>query len=87
MPLLADAIVECGRRTLRNAIKLANGWGADKQGKWFGARVVYGEYVFLYLFLNILGVSPDFQNTFFRRYGLNIYQASGEKRKRSFRVW
>jgi len=51
MPLLADAIVECGRRTLRNAIKLANDWGADKQGKWFGATVVYGEYVFLFFLI------------------------------------
>lgn len=45
MPILADAIVECGRRTLRNAIKMANEWGGDKHGKWFGAKVVYGKYV------------------------------------------
>lgn len=43
MPLLADSIVECGRRTLTNAITLANEWGRDSSGKWFGAHVVYGK--------------------------------------------
>lgn len=43
MPLLADAIVECGRKTLRNAINLANQWGREKNGRWFGAKVVYGD--------------------------------------------
>ena len=42
MPLLADAIVECGRRTLSNAIMLANKWGQDEKGPWKGATVVYG---------------------------------------------
>ena len=43
MPLLADAIVECGRRTLTNAINLANRWGTDKNGRWNGAEVIYGD--------------------------------------------
>jgi len=43
MPLLADAIVECGRRTLSNAIMLANKWGQDEKGPWKGATVVYGD--------------------------------------------
>lgn len=43
MPLLADTIVECGRRTLSNAIALATKWGADKKGSHFGAEVVYGD--------------------------------------------
>lgn len=42
MPLLADAIVESGRRTLSNAIMLANKWGKDETGPWKGATVVYG---------------------------------------------
>jgi len=45
MPLLADSIVECGRRTLTNAIMLANQWGNDKCGQWAGAKVVYGKLV------------------------------------------
>lgn len=43
MPLLADTIVECGRRTLQNAIDLANAWGYNKSGRWHGAEVVYGD--------------------------------------------
>ena len=43
MPLLADAIVECGRRTLTNAIELANSWGRKENGRWKGAHVVYGD--------------------------------------------
>lgn len=43
MPLLADAIVECGRRTLTNAIELANKWGRNTNGRWHGAQVVYGD--------------------------------------------
>lgn len=43
MPLLADAIVECGRRTLTNAIELANQWGRNENGRWYGAHVVYGD--------------------------------------------
>jgi len=43
VPLVADAIVECGRRTLTNAIDLANRWGREENGRWFGARVLYGD--------------------------------------------
>ena len=43
MPLLADAIVEAGRRTLTNAIELANSWGREDNGRWKGAHVVYGD--------------------------------------------
>lgn len=43
MPLLADTIVESGRRTLSNAINLASKWGADKSNKYYGAKVVYGD--------------------------------------------
>jgi DNA polymerase zeta len=40
-PLVADAIVECGRRTLSNAITLANTWG--KEERWKNAEVLYGD--------------------------------------------
>eukprot|EP00536_Pseudo-nitzschia_multiseries_P006259 jgi/Psemu1/255250/estExt_Genewise1Plus.C_1300068 len=49
MPLLADTIVECGRRTLQRAMHLANQWGqgTDPWGKedknWLGAEVIYGD--------------------------------------------
>ena len=43
MPLLADTIVECARRTLNNAINLANRWGRDTSGKWSGCEVLYGD--------------------------------------------
>jgi len=43
MPLLADTIVECGRRTLTNAMNLAASWGRDQRGQWFGAEVIYGD--------------------------------------------
>ena len=43
VPLVADAIVECGRRTLTNAINLANRWGSEANGRWSGARVLYGD--------------------------------------------
>ncbi len=43
MPLLADSIVECGRRTLTNAILLAKKWGDDKNSLWSGAHVIYGK--------------------------------------------
>ena len=43
MPLLADTIVECARRTLTNAINLANAWGRDINGKWYNAKVIYGD--------------------------------------------
>ncbi len=42
-PLVADAIVECGRRTLSNAIALANAWGRDANGRWANAEVLYGD--------------------------------------------
>jgi DNA polymerase zeta len=43
MPLLADTIVECARRTLTNAINLANRWGRDPNGRWKNAEVIYGD--------------------------------------------
>lgn len=43
MPLLADTIVECGRRTLSNAIALATKWGTNTDGKYYGAEVIYGD--------------------------------------------
>ena len=43
MPVLADTIVECGRRTLTNAINLANAWGRDPDNKWHGCEVLYGD--------------------------------------------
>lgn len=43
IPLVADAIVECGRRTLTNAINIANSWGKDRDGRYFGAHVIYGD--------------------------------------------
>lgn len=43
MPVLADTIVECARRTLTNAINLANQWGRNQKGRWFGAEVIYGD--------------------------------------------
>lgn len=43
MPLLADAIVELGRKTLSNAINLATKWGLDKSSKYSGAEVIYGD--------------------------------------------
>lgn len=43
MPLLADTIVECGRRTLTNAINLANEWGQNRTNKWSGIKVLYGD--------------------------------------------
>lgn len=35
MPLLADTIVECGRKTLRKAIDMVNRWGRESK-KWQG---------------------------------------------------
>lgn len=43
VPLVADAIVEMGRRTLTNAINLANRWGQVRGGRWAGAKVLYGD--------------------------------------------
>ncbi|EED88820.1 DNA polymerase, partial [Thalassiosira pseudonana CCMP1335] len=36
VPLVADAIVECGRRTLTNAINVANTWGKEASGSIYG---------------------------------------------------
>lgn len=43
MPLLADTIVECGRRTLTNAINLAESWGTNLDSKYYGCKVIYGD--------------------------------------------
>ena len=43
MPLLADTIVECGRRTLHSAIDLVNAWGRATNGRWKGCEVIYGD--------------------------------------------
>ena len=49
MPLLADTIVECGRRTLQRAMHLANNWGQGidpwgrKDNSWVGVEVIYGD--------------------------------------------
>jgi DNA polymerase family B len=43
LPLLADTIVECGRRTLTRAISLANKWGRERSNRWYGAEVIYGD--------------------------------------------
>jgi len=43
MPILADTIVDCGRRTLTRAITLANEWGKEINGPWAGAEVIYGK--------------------------------------------
>jgi DNA polymerase zeta len=49
MPLLADTIVECGRRTLQRAMYLASQWGQGidpwgrKDNNWLGAEVIYGD--------------------------------------------
>ena len=40
---MADAIVECGRRTLTTAIDVANKWGREENGRWSGAHVLYGD--------------------------------------------
>lgn len=40
-PLLADTVVDLGRKTLKKAIDMANKWG--KGDKWKGAKVVYGD--------------------------------------------
>lgn len=50
MPLLADTIVECGRKTLRRAIDLANTWGRES-ARWKGSRVVYGDTDSLFIVL------------------------------------
>lgn len=51
MPLLADTIVECGRRTLTNAINLANQWGNGESHRWAGIKVIYGDTDSLFIVL------------------------------------
>jgi DNA polymerase zeta len=60
MPLLADTIVECARRTLMNAINLVNEWGRV-QGKWFGCTVLYGDTDSLFIKLPGRSVQEAFQ--------------------------
>lgn len=43
MPVLADSIVECGKRTLMDAINLADHWGGKPGGRWNGCQVLYGD--------------------------------------------
>jgi DNA polymerase zeta len=62
MPLLADTIVECGRRTLTNAMNLANQWGNDISNKWSGIKVLYGDTDSL--FIVVPGRSVDDAFTF-----------------------
>jgi DNA polymerase zeta len=66
MPLLADTIVECGRRTLTNAINLANKWGSEVGNRWYGCTVIYGDTdsVFVKLPGRTVDEAFDFGNDF-----------------------
>jgi DNA polymerase zeta len=57
MPLLADTIVECGRRTLTNAMRLVDSWGKQSDGRWKGCECIYGDTDSL--FIRLPGRSVD----------------------------
>lgn len=61
MPLLADTIVECGRRTLKHAIDLANQWGESAGGRWAGCKVIYGDTDSVFVKLPGRSVQEGFQ--------------------------
>ena len=65
MPVLADTIVECGRRTLTNAINLANSWGRDQSGKWYGCEVFYGDTDSVFIVLPGRSVEEAFEKVFY----------------------